>query len=106
MSHQMNITLTDEEYAELAAEAGRAGKPVESVAHDMLAQQLRASEPEPQGMTARDFLERQYRDGKVLNLPITQQLTAAEEAERERLAQIFTQGKPASEMVIEDRGPR
>ncbi|WIG59150.1 MAG: hypothetical protein OJF49_001897 [Ktedonobacterales bacterium] len=106
MSHQMNITLTDEEYAELAAEAGRAGKPVESVAHDMLAQRLRTSAPGQQGMTARAFLERQYRDGKVLNLPVAQQSTSAEEAERERLAQIFAQGKPASEMVIEDRGPR
>ena len=49
--------------------------------------------------------ERLYREGKVLNLPEQQPLTAEERDERERLAQVFAGGKPASEMVIEDRGP-
>ncbi len=32
-------------------------------------------------------------------------LTPEEQTERERIAQIFAGGKPASEMVIEDQGP-
>jgi plasmid stability protein len=43
MAHQMVIVLTDEEYAELAAQAAQRGKPIESVARDLLSQSLSAS---------------------------------------------------------------
>ena len=50
-------------------------------------------------------MEQQYREGKLLNLPKPQPLSPEEQAERERLAQLFAGGKPMSEIVIEGRGP-
>jgi len=57
-------------------------------------------------MTNCTFMEQQYREGKVLGLPTREPLTGPEAAERERRAQLLKDGTPASEMVIEDRGPR
>jgi|GraSoi2013_100cm_1033763.scaffolds.fasta_scaffold134061_2 hypothetical protein len=57
-------------------------------------------------LTAREFMEQQYLEGELLNLPTRQPWSQEERAERERLAQAFAGGKSASEMVIEDRGPR
>jgi hypothetical protein len=51
------------------------------------------------------LMEKQYREGKILNIPVRRPLTRQEQAERERLARLFSGGKPASEMAIEDRGP-
>jgi len=51
-------------------------------------------------------MEQQYLEGELLNLPTRQPWSQEERAERERLAQAFAGGKSASEMVIEDRGPR
>ena len=61
----------------------------------------------PYGLPSPDdeLAERLYREGKILNLPGRKALTPEERARRERLAQIFAGGKPASEMVSEDRGP-
>jgi len=104
VSYQMTIHLSDQEYALLVAEAARSGKRPEMLLHDMI-QRLR---PVPQGkrrLTEYELAERLYSEGKVLNLPEQQPLTAEERDERERLAQVFAGGKPASEMVIEDRGP-
>lgn len=56
-------------------------------------------------LTGREFMEQQYREGKLLNLPKPQPLSPEEQAERERLAQLFAGGKPMSEIVIEGRGP-
>jgi hypothetical protein len=50
-----------------------------------------------------DFL---YREQITENIPTDEPDTPEEAAERERLAQLFGQGKPASEIVIDDRGPR
>jgi len=50
-----------------------------------------------------DFL---YREGVAENIPTNEPDTPEEMVERERLAQLFGQGKPASEIVIDDRGPR
>lgn len=56
-------------------------------------------------LTGREFMEQQYREGKLLNLPKPQPLSSEEQTERERLAQLFAGGKPMSEIVIEGRGP-
>ena len=40
MAYELSVTLTDEEYAELAAEAARSGKPVEALVHDIVAQRV------------------------------------------------------------------
>lgn len=52
-----------------------------------------------------EYIQQKYREGKLLNLPRRQPLTAAEKMEREQLAQLVASDKPLSEIVIEDRGP-
>lgn len=61
--------------------------------------------PEPRPLTGREFVEKLYREGKVLNVPTWKPLTEEEEAKRTQLAQATTGGKPVSEIVIEGRGP-
>lgn len=62
-----------------------------------------ASQPRP--LAAQELIEKLYHDGTILNIPTREPLTEDEEEERERLARKYGGGKPASEMVIEDRGP-
>src|ERR1039457_49093 len=104
LAYQMTIRLTDQEYAVLAAEAAKAGKQPELLLHDMIQRLQMRSQNESQ-LAVRKLAERLYREGKILNLPDPQPLTAEEQAERKRLAQIFAGGTSASDMVIEDRGP-
>ena len=104
MSYEMTIRLTDREYAILAAEAAKSGKQPEVLLHEMI-QRLRSVPQEKRPLTDDELAERLYRDGKILNLPERKALTPEEQARRERLAQIFAGGKPASEIVREDRGP-
>ena len=108
MAHEMTITLSDDEYAALAAQATVTGKPAELIAHDLLSQRLsdsaRTSAHRP--LSASEFTEQQYREGKILNLPTRVPLTSEEAAERERRARLLSGGTPASDIVIEDRGPR
>lgn len=104
MAYEMTVTLTDQEYAVLAAEAAKNGKKPEALLHDMV-QGLKKSTYEKRPLTEQEFIEKLYRDGKILNIPTRKALTQEEQDERERLAQLFAGGKPASEMVIEDRGP-
>jgi len=105
MSYQMTVTLTDQEYAELTAEAAKNGKQPEMLLHEFMVQRLRSSSQEKRPMTERELAEKLYREGKLLTLATPQPLSAEEQAERERLARLFAGDKPASEMVIEDRGP-
>lgn len=104
MAHQMIINLTDQEYAVLAAEAAKNGKQPEMLLHDMV-QRLQPSPQEQRPMTGREFMELLYLEGDIENIPTGEPLTLEEEAERERLAQVFSGGKSAAEMIIEDRGP-
>lgn len=50
-----------------------------------------------------DFL---YHEGITENVPTNVPDTPEEAAERERLARLFSGGKSAADIVIEDRGPR
>jgi hypothetical protein len=104
MAYQMTLTLTDQEYHMLAAEAAKRGKPPEALLHDLI-QHLRPSALENPAMTGRELAEKLYREGKLTNLATQRPLTQQEQEERERLVQRLTGGKPASEMIIEDRGP-
>lgn len=104
MSYQMTIHLTDQEYATLAAEAARNGQRPETFLHNMI-QRLQPTPQVKHPLTAHKLEERLYREGLIENIPTRQPLTPEEQAERERLGQVFSGGKPMSEMVIEDRGP-
>ena len=103
MAYQMTIILTDQEYAALAAEAVKSGKQPERLLQEIMKEHLQSSSQEKRPMTARELAEKQYREGKLLSLATRRLLTPEEQAERERLAQLFAGGKSASEMVIEDR---
>jgi hypothetical protein len=104
MAYQMTVTLTDQEYQVLAAEAARRGEPPETLLRDLI-QQLQPASAAKRPMTGRELAEKLYREGKLASLATKRPLTQEEQEERERLAQLFASDKPASEMVIEDRGP-
>ena len=105
MTYQMKINLTDQEYAALIAEAKKSGKQPETLLHEIMVQRLQPSPQIKRPLTSRELLEKQYREGKIFNIPVRRPLTRQEQAERERSARLFSGGKPASEMAIEDRGP-
>lgn len=87
------ITLSDEDYAALAAAAARSGFTIEELAHQAIVTRFPASHPPQQ------IGKYQYPSGE----PITDE----EEDAMERLAQEIGSEHPwASEIVIEDRGPR
>ena len=103
MSHQ--ITLTDDEYEALAAVAAARGEPVEALVRETLAERfptLRGAQPQLHGGLA----EVMWRAGHLSNLASREPDTPEIAAERQRLAKSITPGTLASDMVIEDRGPR
>lgn len=106
MAHQMTITLTDAEYAALAQEAKKSGKPVEYLLHELLTRHVKPSLSLRHLPTSRKVQEYLYQEGVIEQMPTNEPETPDEEKERSRLAHLFGQGKSASEMVIEDRGPR
>ena len=105
MAYQMTVTLTDQEYAALTEEANKRGTQPEEVLREIMVQHLSSATPSKHPLTDQEFMEKLYREGKILNLPKPRPLTPEEQAERERIAQVFAGGKPMSEMIIEDRGP-
>jgi hypothetical protein len=105
MIHRMTVTLNDAEYAALSTEAARLGKPLESFLHEVLVQHLQPS-ASARPLSSRAIAEYLYREGIIEHIPTGEAESDETEAERKRLAHLFAQGKPASEMVIEDRGPR
>ncbi len=104
MAYQMTVTLTDQEYQVLAAEAAKRGEPPETLLCELI-RYLPSASAATRSMTGRELAEKLYREGRLLNLATPRPLTLEEQAERERLARLFASDKPASEMVIEDRGP-
>jgi len=105
MAHQMTIILTDQEYSALTTEATRSGKQPEILLHELMAQRFQAASQTKRAMTGRELAEKLYREGKLVNLATQRPMTQKEQEERERLVQKLTGGTPASEMIIEDRGP-
>jgi hypothetical protein len=104
ISMTYQITLNDQEYAALAAAAAKSGTDPEQLLREMI-QHLQTSSQRKRPLTAREVVEKQYREGKISHIPTRQPLTQEEREARERRARDFAGGKPASEMVIEDRGP-
>jgi hypothetical protein len=110
MTHQINVTLTDNEYNELSAQMG-SDDTFETLLHKLLRGHLQSpSSPKRPLATKRDISLCLYRQGLIKHIPEGRDDTPEEAAERRRLAELFGQvepgGKLASEMVIEDRGPR
>lgn len=101
MTYQMTVTLTEQEYASLAAAAAQEGKSPEILLHELI-QQLSSSA----SFSPRAFEKVLYEEGLIEHIPVRQPETPQEQAEREYLGQVFANvgGKPMSEMVIEDRG--
>ncbi len=107
IAYQMNITLTDEEYKALTAEVGSDEELLKERLHELLAQHLRTLHSLKGSLDARDEMGQYlYEAGLIDHIPTHRPYTPEEEAERKRLADLFGQGKPVSEMVIEGRGPR
>lgn len=104
MAHEMSIRLTDAEYKALLMEATQRGKPVESLLHEVLMQHIKPSRK--QKLSPREIEEYLFREGIIERISTEEPETPEEEAERTYLASLFGQGKPVSDMVIEDRGPR
>jgi hypothetical protein len=104
MSDQIMITLSDDEYAALAETAKEKGQSVEEVASATLKQHYIVVTPSSVPMTYKDLLQQMYDDGEIVSLP-SGEVDDAEEAELDQIGRSIGPGKPASEMVIEDRGP-
>ena len=98
------ITLNDQEYAALAAAAAKSGTDPEHLLREMI-QRLLTSSQRKRPLTAQEIVEKQYLEGKISHIPTRQVLTQEEREARERRARNYAGGKPASEIVIEDRGP-
>lgn len=98
------ITLSEQDYAALAAAAVRNGTAPEHLLHDLI-QSLHSSSQSKRPVTARGVAERQFHAGKISHVPTRQPLTAEEREARERRARRYSGGKSAADIVIEDRGP-
>jgi hypothetical protein len=68
MAHQMIITLTDQQYAALIAEASKSGKQPEALLNEIMTQRLQPSVQGKHPLTGRELIEKQYREGKILNI--------------------------------------
>ena len=106
MAHKVIVTMTDAEYDALSTKAEKSGKALESFLHELLTQHIHPSVSQTHRLSSREIQEYLYREGVIEHIPTGEPDTPQEEAERKRLVQLFGQGKLASEMVIEDRGPR
>ena len=98
------ITLSDQEYAALAAAAARSGREPEQFLHDRI-ERLQTSTPINLPFTTHELAQNQFHEGKISHVPTRQPLSPEEREAREQSARRFGGGKPASEMVIEDWRP-
>ncbi len=105
MAYRMTITLTDQEYALLAAEAAKKGEQPETLLHEIMLQRLQSPSQIKHPMTEQEFEEKLYSEGKILNIPMRRPLTPKNKPNVSDLLACFQGGKLASEMVMEDRGP-
>jgi hypothetical protein len=104
ISMTYQITLNDQEYAALPAAAAKSGTDPEQLLREMI-QRLLTSSQRKRPLTVQEIVEKQYHEGKISHIPTRQALTQEEREARERRVRDYAGGKPASEMIIEDRGP-
>ena len=109
MAHEMTIHLTDDEYNALTTRAKQTGQQAEVLIQNLLNEVLirQAQLPRKPGrlLSREELLEYLYDEGVIESIPTGEPPSEEEEAELERLGNLFGQGKPLSEMIIEDRGP-
>lgn len=101
MTHK--ITLTDDDYATLAAEAAERGKAIDELVHELIAGRLAVRSPK---QPTDPLIQAMSRAGHLAQIPSKVIETPESAAERERLARNILPGQAASDMVIEDRGSR
>jgi hypothetical protein len=97
------ITLSEQDYAALAAAAAKSGTDPEQFLHDMI-QRLEPPSQRKHALTAHEIAEKQYHKGKISHIPTRRPLTQEERDAREQRARRFAGRKLASEMEIKDRG--
>ncbi len=86
------ITLSEEDYAALAAASTQTGEPIEQLVHEAIAARYESEHPIGR------MEKYQY--------PTGEPDSPEEEEEDDALATSIGPGRPLSEIVIEDRGPR
>lgn len=110
MEHEMTMRLTEEEEAALT-ETKVTYQELETLIHEMfdeiLARHLQLRKKSARLLSKKEIGEYLYREGVIEHIPEGRANFEEVESERKRLADLLGQagGKPASEMVIEDRGP-
>jgi hypothetical protein len=105
MAHQIIVVISDDTYDALAAAAAESSQAVEQLAEETLMQRYQPAQSHASVSSYDDFLRKLYAAGGIVNLP---DHTIDPEEER-RLVELFSSilpGKPLSEIIIEDRGPR
>lgn len=109
MTHEITLHLSDDEYAALIAEATRVDQGIEDVMHRLLREHfanLRRPLLAPDHLLSKQELQEYlYQKGTIRSIPTGETRTPEEEARLEELGKLFGQGKPLSEMIMEDRGP-
>jgi hypothetical protein len=103
MAHQITITLSDQEYATLSAEAARNGIPLDALLYKAIVPHMK---DERSIQSRESSLKALYQRGIIMNIATREPLTAEEDSTLQQLAPKLGVGQPLSEIVIEDRGPR
>ena len=85
------ITLSEQDYAALAAAAVRNGTAPEQLLHDLI-QSLQLASQSKRPVTANEVAERQFHAGKISHVPTRQPLTSEEREARERRAHRYAGG--------------
>lgn len=102
----LTLELSSEQYERLRAEAGRLGKPEEELAREWVAERLEKPEPKSERERAREAL----RNAGLLAEPTPEMKKRASRSkatlEEVRAALDRAGGKPLSEIILEQRGPK
>ena len=105
MVYRMTVILTDAEYKAFSAEAAKRGTQLEKLLHEVLVQHIPSTPLSTPSTSREDIQAYLFHKGLITHIPSNQLDTREEGTERNSLAHLFSQGKSASEMIIEDRGP-
>lgn len=100
------IILSDDEYAALSALAAQRGQQIETLVHEALAERY-AVPSSPRGIKQVDpLVDYMLRMGHIREMPTGEDDTSEERVKRQQLAASVGPGTLASDLAMEDRGPR